>query len=52
VSKEQQEGRVYQFKIVEFKDGGKNLVVSRRVLLEEGQRNSTLADAGCVQPHP
>jgi small subunit ribosomal protein S1 len=32
------EGRVYRFRIVEFKDGGKNLVVSRRVLLEEEQR--------------
>ncbi len=32
------EGRVYTFRIVEFKDGGKNLVVSRRALLEERQR--------------
>ncbi|MBA2302727.1 MAG: S1 RNA-binding domain-containing protein [Acidobacteria bacterium] len=31
-------GRVYQFRIVEFKEGGKNLVVSRRALLEEQQR--------------
>jgi small subunit ribosomal protein S1 len=31
-------GRVYQFRIVEFKDGGRNLVVSRRALLEEQQR--------------
>jgi small subunit ribosomal protein S1 len=34
----QHEGRVYRFRIIEFKDGGKNLVVSRRVLLEEEQR--------------
>jgi small subunit ribosomal protein S1 len=34
----QHEGRVYQFRIIEFKDGGRNLVVSRRVLLEEAQR--------------
>ena len=34
----QHEGRVYQFRIIEFKDGGKNLVVSRRALLEEEQR--------------
>jgi small subunit ribosomal protein S1 len=34
----QHEGRVYRFRIVEYKDGGRNLVVSRRVLLEEEQR--------------
>ena len=33
-------GRVYQFRIIEFKEGGKNLVVSRRALLEEEQRAS------------
>ena len=32
------EGRVYTFRILEFKEGGKNLVVSRRALLEETQR--------------
>jgi len=32
------EGRVYQFRIVEFKEHGRNLVVSRRALLEEQQR--------------
>lgn len=32
------EGRVYQFRIIEFKDHGRNLVVSRRALLEEAQR--------------
>jgi small subunit ribosomal protein S1 len=32
------DGRVYQFRIVEFKEGGRNLVVSRRALLEEQQR--------------
>jgi small subunit ribosomal protein S1 len=32
------EGRVYQFRIVEFREGGRNLVVSRRALLEEQQR--------------
>jgi small subunit ribosomal protein S1 len=31
-------GHVYQFRIVEFKEGGRNLVVSRRALLEEQQR--------------
>ena len=32
------EGRVYEFRIIEYKEGGKNLVVSRRALLEEEQR--------------
>ena len=32
------EGRVYTFRIIEYKEGGKNLVVSRRALLEEEQR--------------
>jgi small subunit ribosomal protein S1 len=33
-------GRVYEFRIVEYKEGGRNLVVSRRALLEEAQRAS------------
>jgi small subunit ribosomal protein S1 len=37
------EGRVYQFRIIEYKDGGKNLVVSRRALLEEEQRSAAAA---------
>jgi small subunit ribosomal protein S1 len=32
------EGQVYAFRIIEYKEGGKNLVVSRRALLEEEQR--------------
>jgi small subunit ribosomal protein S1 len=32
------EGRVYTFRILEWKEGGKDLVVSRRALLEEEQR--------------
>src|SRR4030081_1502511 len=32
------EGRVYEFRIIEHKEGGRNLVVSRRALLEEQQR--------------
>jgi small subunit ribosomal protein S1 len=36
-------GKVYAFRIVEYKDGGKNLVVSRRKHLEEEQR-ATAAD--------
>jgi len=31
-------GRVYQFRIIEYKEGGRNIVVSRRALLEEQQR--------------
>jgi small subunit ribosomal protein S1 len=34
------EGRVYQFRIVEYKEGGRNIVVSRRALLEEQQQAS------------
>ncbi len=36
----QHEGRVYTFRIIEYKEGGKNLVVSRRALLEEEQKAS------------
>jgi small subunit ribosomal protein S1 len=32
------EGHVYQFRIIEYKEGGSNLVVSRRALLEDEQR--------------
>ncbi len=31
-------GQTYAFRIIEFKDGGKNLVVSRRALLEDEQK--------------
>lgn len=31
-------GRVYRFQMTEFKEGGRNLVVSRRVLLEQEQK--------------
>ena len=34
------EGHVYTFRIIEYKEGGRNLVVSRRALLEEEQRAS------------
>ena len=34
------EGRVYAFRVIEYKDGGKNVVVSRRKHLEEEQRAS------------
>jgi small subunit ribosomal protein S1 len=32
------DGRVYLFRIVEYSEGGRNIVVSRRALLEEEQR--------------
>ncbi|HVJ27154.1 MAG TPA: S1 RNA-binding domain-containing protein, partial [Vicinamibacterales bacterium] len=36
-------GRTYPFRIVEFKESGKNLVVSRRSVLEEEQRANAAA---------
>ncbi len=32
------DGRVYRFRIIEYKEGGRNIVLSRRALLEEEQR--------------
>ena len=32
------EGHVYQFRIIEYKEGGSNIVVSRRTLIEDEQR--------------
>jgi small subunit ribosomal protein S1 len=37
------EGRVYEFRIIEYREGGKNVVVSRRALLEE-QQQATAAE--------
>ena len=34
------EGRVYEFRIIEYKDSGRNLVVSRRALLEQQQQEA------------
>jgi small subunit ribosomal protein S1 len=34
----QHEGRIYPFRIIEYKEGGRNLIVSRRAILEEEQR--------------
>jgi small subunit ribosomal protein S1 len=31
-------GKVYTFRVIEYKEGGRNLVVSRRAILEEEQR--------------
>jgi small subunit ribosomal protein S1 len=38
----QHQGRVYAFRIIEYKEGGRNLIVSRRALLEEEQRASAV----------
>ncbi len=49
---EAHQGQVYAFRIIEFKEGGRNLVLSRRALIEEEQkadavevRRSIVADA-------
>jgi small subunit ribosomal protein S1 len=44
------EGRVYAFRIIEYKEGGKNLVVSRRALLEEEQRASAAEVRKSIAP--
>ena len=36
----QHEGRIYKFRIIEYKEGGRNIIVSRRALLEEEQQAS------------
>jgi small subunit ribosomal protein S1 len=36
------EGKVYTFRILEFKDGGKDLVISRRAILEEEERRQAV----------
>jgi small subunit ribosomal protein S1 len=32
------EGRIYTFRIIEYKEGGRNIILSRRAILEEEQR--------------
>ena len=44
------EGQVYTFRIIEFKEGGKNLVVSRRALLEEEQRANAAESRRAIVP--
>jgi small subunit ribosomal protein S1 len=44
------EGRVYAFRILEYKEGGKNLIVSRRALLEEEQQASAVAVRQAIVP--
>jgi small subunit ribosomal protein S1 len=43
-------GKTYPFRIVEYKDGGKSIVVSRRKLLEEAQRASADAVRKSIVP--
>ena len=44
------ERQVYTFRIIEYKDGGKNIVVSRRKHLEEEQRASAAAVRKSIVP--
>jgi len=39
----QHEGHVYKFRIIEYKEGGRNIIVSRRALLEEEQQANAAA---------
>jgi small subunit ribosomal protein S1 len=43
-------GQTYTFRIIEYKDGGKNLVVSRRRQLEEAQRANADAVRASIVP--
>ncbi len=44
------EGQVYAFRIIEYKDGGKTIVLSRRKHLEEEQRASAAAVRKSIAP--
>ena len=44
------EGRVYEFRIVEYKDGGRDLVLSRRALLEEAQKANAARVRASIVP--
>lgn len=43
-------GSLYQFRIIEYKDGGANIVVSRRVLLEEERQARAEAVRATIVP--
>jgi small subunit ribosomal protein S1 len=43
-------GRVYTFRIAEYKEGGRSIVVSRRALLEQEQRQSAAAVRAAIVP--
>jgi small subunit ribosomal protein S1 len=44
------EGQVYTFRIIEYTEGGRNVVLSRRKLLEEEQRASAAAARKSIVP--
>jgi small subunit ribosomal protein S1 len=44
----QHEGRVYRFRIIEYKEGGRNIVVSRRALLEEENKANAVGVRGSI----
>lgn len=44
------EGKVYAFRIIEYKEGGKSLVVSRRKVLEDEQRANAAAIRKSIVP--
>jgi small subunit ribosomal protein S1 len=46
----QHEGKVYTFRITEYKEGGRNLVVSRRALLEDEQRANAIEIKKAIVP--
>ena len=43
-------GKIYTFRIIEYKDGGKSIVVSRRKLLEEEQQANAAAVRQSIVP--
>ena len=44
------EGKVYTFRITEYKEGGRNIIVSRRALLEEEQRATAAEVKRAIAP--
>lgn len=44
------EGQIYQFRIIEYKESGANIVVSRRVLLEEEQQANAAVVREKIEP--
>ena len=44
------EGRVYEFRIIEYREGGRTIVVSRRALVEERQRAEAAAIRQSIVP--
>jgi small subunit ribosomal protein S1 len=44
------EGQVYRFRIIEYKDGGSNIILSRRVLIEEEQQANAAEVRGKIVP--